>query len=72
MIELSKYRRRASKFKPHTRFSEDDAAHVYVDLHPDGRLEYGLSRADSDNALFLLESLLFLGAELLKLRMQAE
>ncbi|MFM0638053.1 hypothetical protein PQQ63_15230 [Paraburkholderia metrosideri] len=43
-----------------------------MDLDAHGRLAYGLSRADCENALFLLEPTLYLAGQLLKIAIDEE
>jgi hypothetical protein len=50
----------------------EDCVRVYVDLTAAGMLSYGLSHANSENALSLLEPVIYLAGELLKLVMEDE
>jgi len=68
VFDLAAYRNGRSKVAPVERFT-DTGAHVYVDLHQSGLLEYGLAKATSENALYLLEPLLLLSVELIKIHM---
>lgn len=49
---------------------EEWHARVYIDLDASGRLSYGMSRADRDNALYLLRPALYLADQLLKIAME--
>jgi hypothetical protein len=73
VIDLGAYgRARGRHFPPVASRRPDDCVRVYVDLTAAGRLSYGLSHATSQNALYLLEPVIYLAGELLKLMMEDE
>lgn len=72
VIDLSKYRRGRRPITGPPRGDAypadgDPRTYVYITLEFDGRVSYGVKRANVSNALTLLRPLLHLGSELLRI-----
>jgi hypothetical protein len=70
VVDLASFRKSRAQYKsattPARRFA-DGGSHVYVDLSRSGTLDYGLAGTNGENALLMLNALLYLAGQLTKI-----